>query len=756
MVNIRIILESLTGKELSSKFNTRWGHKNVRISEEDQYKAAFKTTFETYIPRVMYFGLMNAPPHFQRVLRHDFAQVLWEHPNEIFDYMDNFIVATEKSPKGVKWHQEIYHKILHVMKERSYFLKLSKCQFERPKMDILGWPVEDENIKIDPTKATGIDEWPKELKNDKEVQSTLGVSGHRRPSIRGFAHIAKPLTELTRETTPFKCTQECRGALDKLIKIVTSEPILACQNWDKPFELEEDASAYTVGAILFQEDENERRRDVGYFPKALNPAERNYNIWDREFLAAVTGLHFWRCLLGGSLHKVTVWTNHANVQYYCHPQKVNRRVTRYITLLGDYKLELEHLPGIKNHADGLSRRPDYDQRGEDNDEITALLKALFARVISDVAFNEQIHKQQKEHSERIEEWKNKYHPKYSEGNWWKDMALVVTGRKHVWRTIAKLYHDTPTTGHQGVFKTIGMAKGSYWWPTMWEYLKKYMQGSGICQQDKSNTHPNKPPLQSIVPETNVQPFQTIAMDFIVKLPLSRGYNVCSDTSLSQFIALGINVQDPQIVIIDFGKSGNYIEATVLLPYGAIIKVPEIATFKQHTLSLERIPNKAIIGKNTCLAPSFFRELCEQLKMKQVMMLAHRQIGKWVEETNQSVETAPRIFNKFRQNNWSEWLPLIQYQNNGILPSITEETPHESWMGFAPHARKTEKSDPLSGTRKQMENPQITRFQAQKAMRRARGLHSKQTKWTPYVKGQKVWSEGMHLSTSHPFVELCPK
>jgi len=68
-------------------------------------------------------------------------------------------------------------------------------------------------------------------------------------------------------------------------------------------------------------------------------------------------------------------------------------------------------------------------------------------------------------------------------------------------------------------------------------------------------------------------------DSIVKLPLSKGYNICSDASLSQFIALGINVQDPQIVIVNFDKSSNYIEATVLLPYEAIIKVPEVAAFK---------------------------------------------------------------------------------------------------------------------------------------------------------------------------------
>jgi len=262
-------------------------------------------------------------------------------------------------------------------------------------------------------------------------------------------------------------------ALERLINIVTSEPVLACPDLDKPFELEVDASAYAVGAILFQRDENKRRRDVGYFSKALNSAERNYDVWDREFLAVVTGLCFWRHLLIGSPHKVTVWTDHANLQYYRHPQKVNRRVARYIAVLGDYNLELKHLPGIKNHADGLFRRPDHDQ-GEDNDAVTALPDKLFARVISDVAFNEQIRRQQKEHLEKIEEWKDKYNLKHSDGNWWKGTALVVTGGEHMWKTIAELYHDSPTAGHQGTFKTIGMAKRDYWWPMMWEYLKKYI------------------------------------------------------------------------------------------------------------------------------------------------------------------------------------------------------------------------------------------------------------------------------------------
>jgi RNase H-like domain found in reverse transcriptase len=79
--------------------------------------------------------------------------------------------------------------------------------------------------------------------------------------------------ELTKKEKPFKWMQECTDALEKLINIITSESVLACPDLDKSFELEVDALAYAVGAILFQRDENKRRRDVGYFSKALNPAE---------------------------------------------------------------------------------------------------------------------------------------------------------------------------------------------------------------------------------------------------------------------------------------------------------------------------------------------------------------------------------------------------------------------------------------------------------------------------------------------------
>jgi hypothetical protein len=63
-----------------------------------------------------------------------------------------------------------------------------------------------------------------------------------------------------------------------LIQKVTNTPVLAYPDLEQPFEMEVDASAYTVGAILFQKDAQGWKRDVGYYSKALNPAKCNYNI----------------------------------------------------------------------------------------------------------------------------------------------------------------------------------------------------------------------------------------------------------------------------------------------------------------------------------------------------------------------------------------------------------------------------------------------------------------------------------------------
>jgi hypothetical protein len=108
------------------------------------------------------------------------------------------------------------------------------------------------------------------------------------------------------ERSPFTWTEKHWDALETLITLVTTAPVLTYPDLEKQFKLEVDTLAFAVGAILFQRDDNGCKRDVEYYSKALNTTERNYNIWDQEFLAVITALKHWRHLLISTSHKIIV------------------------------------------------------------------------------------------------------------------------------------------------------------------------------------------------------------------------------------------------------------------------------------------------------------------------------------------------------------------------------------------------------------------------------------------------------------------
>jgi hypothetical protein len=121
---------------------------------------------------------------------------------------------------------------------------------------------------------------------------------------------------LTQKGVVFKWEEYHTEALDKLICMVTMAPVLGCPNPEQQFFLEVNASAFALSAVLFQYNGQNKRRDVAYFSKALTPLERNYDIWDHEFLAIVAALRHWRHLLIGTKEPVVIFTDHANLQYY--------------------------------------------------------------------------------------------------------------------------------------------------------------------------------------------------------------------------------------------------------------------------------------------------------------------------------------------------------------------------------------------------------------------------------------------------------
>ncbi len=108
--------------------------------------------------------------------------------------------------------------------------------------------------------------------------------------------------------------------------------------------------------------------------------------------------------------------------------------------------------------------------------------------------------------------------------WYRNQALVVVGEDGDKRVLLELYHNSPTAEHLGQDKMLKALSWDYWWPGMCTFVHEYVKECARCQESKPITHPNVPPIQLIHPQSSARLFSTIAMDFIVKLPVSQGYD----------------------------------------------------------------------------------------------------------------------------------------------------------------------------------------------------------------------------------------
>ena len=137
--------------------------------------------------------------------------------------MDNILIATGDD---IELHRRIIHKVLDLLMEESLFCKLSKCHFEQTSITYLGIVVEAGMICIDPTKLNGLLAWPRKLTTVKQVHSTLGVFGYHRMFIPRYANIVRPINDLLKKDIPFEWTNTHTVAMDQLVHVVATNPVL--------------------------------------------------------------------------------------------------------------------------------------------------------------------------------------------------------------------------------------------------------------------------------------------------------------------------------------------------------------------------------------------------------------------------------------------------------------------------------------------------------------------------------------------------
>ncbi len=140
----------------------------------------------------------------------------------------------------------------------------------------------------------------------------------------------------------------------------------------------------------------------------------------------------WRLLLAGSPHKIIIYSDHLNLQYWKTPQRISRRVAREVLELSEYDFEIRHIPGKQNgRADALSRRSDYDTGENDNMGVVVLPERVFVRALQtqkappmhQIVSQEEMSLQNpvyKQNEDLLKPWIDAHRLKKIEGTWYKD------------------------------------------------------------------------------------------------------------------------------------------------------------------------------------------------------------------------------------------------------------------------------------------------------------------------------------------------
>ncbi|WVZ12616.1 hypothetical protein V8G54_017146 [Vigna mungo] len=631
---IEELLDELNGASYFSKVDLKAGYHQIRMSERDVEKTAFRTHQGHYEFVVMPFGLTNAPATFQSAMNALFQPYLRRY---VLVFFDDILVYSRT------WEEHLEHVkcVLTILQRDQWVANKGKCEFGQTQVKYLGHIVSSRGVEMDDEKIKAVVEWERP-KTVKSLRGFLGLTGYYRRFVRDYGKIARPLTELLKKGG-FSWNEKAEEAWVNLKKKMTTAPVLSLPDFTQPFHIECDASGSGVGAVLMQ-----GRNPIAYFSKALSEGKLSKSIYEKEMMALVLAIQHWRPYLVGQRFVV-----HTDQKSLCH--LLEQRITTqnqqdWIAKLLGYDFEIVYKTGAANKAaDALSRQFEGEDEGEK--ELSVIARPFwqdFGEIMQEVEVDEFLQKVMND----VRRDPNT-HPAYTlEHERLHHKGRLVLSAKSKW--IPKLlaeFHVTQTGGHSGVYRTYRRIAQSLYWVGMKKDVTEFVAKCLVCQQHKYLTSSPQGLLQPL-PVPNAI-WEELSMDFIVRLPKSQGF-------------------DAILVVVDrLSKYAHFLP--LKHPYSAKT-VAEI--FIREIVRLHGIPQSIVSDRDPLFLSIFWKELFKgqgtQLKMSTAY---HPETDGQTEVLNRVLEGYLRCFCSKQPKGWMTY--------NTSYQGAIRYTPFEAVYGRAP-------------------------------------------------------------------------
>ena len=286
-------------------------------------------------------------------------------------YVDDVIGYTEG---GIEKHAIDLQEIFEAFRKANFGINKKKCKFGYPKISFLGYMVDGEEFKPDPSKFVELEKLLL-AKDKKHAKSIFAYFSHYRAFIKDFHKISKPILNAADPGQKFKWESEQEEAVRKLHEILLKNIALTHFDGERETILACDGSPnFGVGAILYQKcPKSKKFKPVSVFSRQFPKSQRNSSPHDAELLALFYSLQRFR----EELHSVKSFIIESDcnglqfLDQLQHPSSRQARVMLYLTQFhGKYKIKYK--PGKEQACpDFHSRNPnpleDYNPEDEERD-----------------------------------------------------------------------------------------------------------------------------------------------------------------------------------------------------------------------------------------------------------------------------------------------------------------------------------------------------------------------------------------------------
>ena len=120
-----------------------------------------------------------------------------------------------------------------------------------------------------------------------ELRRFMGMINQLNKFSPKIAEIGQPLRELLKSNTAWLWTPNHEDAIQKLKEEIASPQVLAHYDLNAETKISPDASAYNLGAVLLQCQDNREWKPVAFASRSLSDTESRYAQIKKEALALV-------------------------------------------------------------------------------------------------------------------------------------------------------------------------------------------------------------------------------------------------------------------------------------------------------------------------------------------------------------------------------------------------------------------------------------------------------------------------------------